>query len=296
LFFLGPVFPLILLIGYLPGWTIEQDLTLRIQAAKSTREAVKGAVIGLAFIAIFVLALPCLAAFCALIVFPPAENAAAQAVGENGLEIIAAFIQRMPLALAVFMLLGIVACQMSTVDTFANVSAMALSYDIVEPIMARRGGLRRRRALSRNLSGLVLLIGYGCALISESLNDVYYISSGVLSACIAVPAIAIFWKRANLPAAMAASIVGFLGVIGGYWLEFKFLQMENPEAPRYYVDILPVFLQGSYQYNYVALGVVLSLSALIAVSFATAPSDARRLASVRPAPIDATEDFVRSLS
>ena len=33
----------------------------------------------------------------------------------------------MPLAMSVFMLVGIVACQMSTVDTFANVSAMALA-------------------------------------------------------------------------------------------------------------------------------------------------------------------------
>ena len=32
------------------------------------------------------------------------------------------------------------------------------------------------------------------AFIADTLGDVYYLSSGVLSACIAVPAIAVFWK------------------------------------------------------------------------------------------------------
>ena len=37
LWFLGAIFPLTLLIGYLPGWLIEQDLLLRLQAARSTK-------------------------------------------------------------------------------------------------------------------------------------------------------------------------------------------------------------------------------------------------------------------
>ncbi|MCP4256192.1 MAG: sodium:solute symporter family protein, partial [Planctomycetes bacterium] len=249
LFFLGSLFPVVLLLGYLPGWMIEQDLCLRLQAVKSTREAKKGALLALVLITVFILILPSIAAFCALVVFPPVNGAPPDAIGSDATSITSAFIGTMPLGICLFMLVGIVACQMSTVDTFANVSAMALAYDIVEPVLLKRkASPKERLSIARYISIGSILAGLLCAFISDKLGDVYYISSGVLSASIAIPALFIFWRRTTLPAVMAASIVGFVGTVGGYFYEYKFLQVADPDAPHYYINELPGWLQNSYGY------------------------------------------------
>ena len=189
-FFLGMLFPVVLLVGYLPGWMIEQDLCLRLQAVKTTKEAKKGAVLALVLITVFILILPSIAAFCAIVAFPPVDGAAPEAIGADATGIISALIGTMPLAVSLFMLVGIVACQMSTVDTFANVSAMALAYDIVEPaLLKKKVSSERRLTFARYISIAAILAALVCAFISEKLGDVYYISSGVLSASIAVPAL-----------------------------------------------------------------------------------------------------------
>ncbi len=295
--FLGWLFPIVLLIGYLPGWMIEQDLILRIQAVPTTREAYKGAIIGLVLISIFVIALPAITAFCALIVYPPVDGAPAAAIGESAYEIISAFITSMPLAISVFMLVGLVACQMSTIDTFANVSAMALGHDLIDPVLAKkRATAKQRLASAKWVSMGVLGVSLLCALISTSLNDVYYISSGVLSASIAIPAFFIFWKRTTVQAVWTASVLGFIGVVGGYFYEYKFLQMTDAEAPHYYINDLPQWLQGSYCYNYIAFGVVLSLIAIVVVSLITPKPSEAQLAEVKEKPIDDMNDFMSSVS
>ena len=66
--FLGWLFPIVLLVGYLPGWMIEQDLIIRLQAAVSTKEARKAAIWGLFLIGAFVIVLPSIST-----VWPPAS-------------------------------------------------------------------------------------------------------------------------------------------------------------------------------------------------------------------------------
>lgn len=292
LWFLGWLFPIVLLVGYLPGWLLEQDLALRIQAAPNTREARKGAIWGFFLISTFVLALPTVVAACALVVFPPVNGAAPDTIGSDALGIVSAFIAKMPFALAVFMFLGIVACQMSTVDTFANVAALALGYDIIDPILRKKSaqGEARLRA-SKWTTFFILLVSLGCALINDSLQDVYYISSGVLSASVAVPAIFIYWKRTTSTAVCLASVAGFVGTVGGYFYEYKFLQSTDANAAHYYMNSLPVWLQQSYMYNYVAAGVLLSVVVLVGVSLLTPRPAAERLAEVRPEPVDDYEEF-----
>ena len=289
------MFPIVLLIGYLPGWMIEQDLLVRIQAAKSTKEARKGAVLGLVLITVFVLILPAIAAFCALVVFPPAEGMAPDAIGVDALQIISAFIARMPLIGSLFMFLGLLACQMSTIDTFSNVSALAISHDIVEPVLKKKevpGETRLKWA--RWISMGAILFALACALISETLGDVYYISSGILSACIAVPAMFLFWRRTTLTAVLAAAVVGCVGTIGFYLYEYKILQYMDPEAPNYYANELPSILQGSFMYNYIAVGVILSVITIIVVSLFTRKPSSGQLSLIRKNPVDDIGEFSRS--
>jgi len=283
----GKLFPFILLLGFLPGWMVEQDLTLRLQAARSTRQAMIGAGAAFVLIIVFVLALPCLTAFCALVAFPPAGQAPAAAVGGDATGIISAFVSQMPLGGAVFMVVAIVACQMSTVDTFTNVSAMPVAYDLLQPLLFRGITERGKVALGRIVTAACLLIAWGLACVSTSLSDVYNLSSGVLSACIAVPALAAFWRHTTLPGVLAASLAGFAATLGMYWFEYK---VENSVAS------LPEWLHASYQYNYVAAGVVVSVVVLVAVSLLTPRSAADRLAAVEARPVDDPDTFTREVT
>jgi SSS family solute:Na+ symporter len=276
--FLGWIFPVACLIGYLPGWLIEQDLTLRIQAAPTTGQARYGAVLGFIFITVFVITIPAFVAFCALVVFNP-EGANAAAVGSDYTSIILAFIQQMPAWLAILMFLGLVACQMSTVDTFSNVTAMPLAYDLVEPL-AMRGATREKVAtMARCMTGIALFLALAYAFIADSLGDVYFISSGVLSASIAIPALAIFWKRATTPGVVIASLVGGLATIAMYIYEYY-------EIAETYTDVLPSWLANGYGYLYIGTGVIASAIALVVVSLVTPKSREEYLASVDAVPVD----------
>jgi SSS family solute:Na+ symporter len=281
--FLGWLFPIVLLIGYLPGWMVEQDMVVRLQAARSTKEARKAAWWGLILIGVFVIVLPTIIGFCSLVAYPPDGASANPAIGEKAYNICSAFIEKLPTWLSVFMLVGILACQMSTVDTFANVSAMALAYDLVEPILAKKKMSAHSRLLfAKALSVFVLLLSLVCAMVNDSLQDVYYISSGVLSACIAVPTIFIFWRRTTLPAVLVAASLGFAGTVGAFVLEYHYLQQSD----------LPAWLQGSFGYNYVAAGVLLSLTSIVVVSLITGPAKAWQLAALQSVPIEDYGQFV----
>lgn len=291
--FLGWLFPVVLLIGYLPGWMIEQDLIIRLQAAQSTREAKKAAWWGLLFIGVFVIVLPSIIAFCALVVYPPDGANVNPAIGENAYNICSAFIQKLPLWLSVFMLVGIVACQMSTVDTFANVSALALSYDLIEPVMAKKKATSKARLLTAKwISMFAIVLSLALALVNKSLQDVYYISSGVLSACIAVPALFVFWKRTTLSATLTAAVLGFAGTVGGFWYEYHILDQANAEAANHYTKVLPAWMHNTIGYHYIALGVLLSLVSIVVVSLVTGPATKEQLASLQPAPVEDYSAFV----
>jgi len=285
LWFLGFLFPLILMTGYLPGWLLEQDLVVRMQAAPTTREARKGAWLGVLLIGIFICLLPALAAFFALVAFPTVDGMPAMAVGPGALEIITALITTLPEWVTVFMVLGIVACQMSTIDTFSNVTAMPIAHDIVEPRLKRAGVSEEKRHFSSRLISMgAIVLALLCALASESLGDVYYISSGVLSACIAVPFLFAFWKRTTLAGVLAAAVMGFLGTIGGYFYEYYAIADD-------YAAVLPGWLQNSYGYNYLAFGVLLSTASVLVVSLVTKPSSDKQLACVSKTPVDDYETF-----
>ena len=273
---LGWIFPLALLIGYLPGWLIEQDLAVRIQAAPTTKQARLGACIGFVLITIFIILIPAFVAFMSMVVFKdPAP------IGEKYYGIIGAFISQMPSGLVVFMFLGIISCQMSTVDTFSNVTAMPLAYDLIEPL-ALKNKKSSVSIVSRSITAIALILACVYAYWATSLEAVYYISSGVLSAAIAVPAIAIFWKRANTPGVIVSTVLGAATTIVVYFLEYKVYD-------KTYTKILPDWLQGGYWYYFVGSGVIVSVISLVIVSLATKKPTEEQLSAVSEEPVDGAE-------
>ncbi len=253
---LGFLFPLVLLIGYLPGWAIEQDLWLRLQATRSLKEARRSALATCLLVGTFVVAIPSAVGFLALAAFPPEAGAEAVAVGGPGsaaIGIISAFIAGMPPLTATLMFLGILACQMSTVDTFAGVAAMALGNDL----LGTRGPEGRRT--SRITSVLVLFVAFLYALWADRLGDIYYISSGVLSAAIAIPLVAWGWSRAGSTAIVSASLTGAVTAAAFYWIEYKVWELKAPAALSW--------LAPSIGYNYLAACVLASAAVLLLIGW-----------------------------
>ena len=80
-----------------------------------------------------------------------------------------------------------------------------------------------------------------------------------------------------------------MSTIGGYFYEYKILQYMNPEAPHYYATELPSWLQGSFMYNYLALGVIASIITIIVISLITKKPTTEQLESVGNLPMDELE-------
>lgn len=281
LFACGIAMPVILLFAYLPGWMIEQDLLIRIQAAKSLREARKGAVISLVLISFFVILLPTIIAFCAIILFPPGAETSAGAIGSDATGIISAIIlKHFPLWGQVLMFIGLIAAQMSTVDTFSNIVALPLTYDIIQPRFLK--GISREKAAqwSRIFSVAAIGLGLVYAVNSNSLMDIYVLSSGILTASIAVPAFAIFWKKATKLGILLSASCGFAGNVLFYIFEYHIWNH----------DFNPRWLADTYL-GYIIVGLVLSVIGLCAGSLLGSPQTAKEQNAVAAKPLEGIEVF-----
>ncbi len=281
LFACGIAMPIILLVAYLPGWMIEQDLLLRIQGAKSLKESRRGAWIALVLINVFVIAIPVLIAFNAVALFPPGAEGSAAAVGADATGIISAIIMNFfPLGAQVLMFVGLLAAQMSTVDTFANVIALPLTYDIIHPNFLKKKPKPVVTQWTRILAIAAILFGLIYALNATSLMDVYILSSGVLTASIAIPAFAMFCRKANRLGVILSAAMGFIGNVVFYIYEYHIVQHAYK----------PSWLADTYL-GYIIVGILGSLVGLIIGSAIGKPATVEELAAISPTPLEGAEVF-----
>ncbi|HEX7321143.1 MAG TPA: sodium:solute symporter family protein [bacterium] len=281
LFACGIAMPIILLFAYLPGWMVEQDLLQRIQAAKSLKQAYRMAYFSFVLIIVFVLIFPLLTAFSAIVLFPPGAETSAAAIGSDATGIISAIILKyFPIWAQILMLVGIIASQMSTVDTFANVTAMPLSYDLIQPIFFKKAPRPVALQWTRILAVIAILLGFVYAINATSLMDVYILSSGVLTASIAIPAFAIFWKKANKLGVTLSAIMGFVGNVVFYILEYHV--WKHNFQPKWFAD---TYL------GYIIIGLIGSVLGLVIGSLIGKPSSQEQLAVVAPKPLEGMEIF-----
>ncbi|MBU1650852.1 hypothetical protein KKA00_01415, partial [bacterium] len=281
IFACGIAMPIILLVAYLPGWMIEQDLLLRIQGAKSLKEAKKGAWMMLLLISVFVIGIPTLIAFHALILFPPGVEGSAAVIGGDATGIISAIILGyFPVWGQVLMFIGLIAAQMSTVDTFANVIALPLTYDLAQPILWKKDSKESIAKKSRFMAVIAILFGLIYALNANSLMDVYILSSGVLTASIAIPTFSLFWKRVNGLGITLAAIFGFLGNVLFYIWEYRIV--ENSYQPAWLANTW---------LGYIIVGIVASIVGLVVGSLIGKPATAEQLNTVSPTALEGTEIF-----
>jgi Na+/proline symporter len=208
------------LIAYLPGWLIETDVWLRLQAARSLSSARRGVLIAATNSVLFIGICPLLIGLCALYLYPPV-NGIIPAPLKDGAAIFTVLLQaHVPLWLGVLLSVGLASAAMSTIDTCGNVVALSLSYDVIEPRLKNPTPAQKEK-LVRIMSAVAIGLAYLYSLFTESLWDIFYLSSGVLTTTIALPMLALFFPSARREQVHAAIIGGFVTTLIGYFAESR---------------------------------------------------------------------------
>jgi solute:Na+ symporter, SSS family len=243
------------LVTYLPGWIFETDLWLRVQAAKDNRSAKRGVMLAGLNSLLFVGILPMLIGVAALVLFPMQGDAYPGIIGNEGDAIFSALVTTYaPGWMAVLFSVGLVAAAMSTIDTCVNVMALSLGYDIGDA--PKRSNPAR---WSRLVTAGSVALSFIFALNTESLWDIFYLSSGILTTSVAFPVAAVFIKKIKKNGVLWSSVSGFCGTILFYFLESGGLMK----------GIEPSWLQNS-GLGYILWGMLIAVAGyFLAVSLAT---------------------------
>ena len=215
----SPGLPLIVLTfaAYLPGWLFETDLWLRVQAARDQAAARRGVVLGAVNGLLFVGVLPLFIGGAALAIFPIQDTEFPAAIGHEGDAIFAALVTHFaPPWLAVGVAIGLMAAAMSTIDTCANVMALSVAYDLLN--VHERPGTQYG---SRLATAAAVAAACVFALNTESLWDIFYLSSGVLTTTVAFPVAAVFLPGVRSRAVFWSSAAGFAGTFAAYFGEAR---------------------------------------------------------------------------
>ncbi len=233
LMWLAPGWALIVMTfsAYLPGWIVETDVWIRLQAARTNGEARKGIFIAGFNSLVFVGIMPFIIGMAALILYPPAGGVIPAELQDGALIFTVIMKQYAPLWLNILLSVGLIAAAMSTIDTCGNVVALSFSHDLLEPILKTRWPAHKINRLARWSSVGAVFISFIYALFTDSLWDIFYLSSGILTTTVFIPVIASFFKG-TLPRQVNLSIgLGFIGTIVFYFLESRgALALLEPEA------------------------------------------------------------------
>ena len=219
--FLSPGFALIIMtfIVYLPGWLVETDVWLRLQAADTHREARKGVLLAGLNSLLFVGILPAIIGLTALYIYPPVGTTIPDRLQDGALIFSTLMQDYSPVWLNAFLAVGLVAAAMSTIDTCSNVVALSISYDILEPAIQRHLSKEKLNRLARWTSVLAIFLAFIYSLFTESLWDIFYLSSGILTTTVFLPVITSFLPGTRKLQVNLAIIFGFTATILFYFLE-----------------------------------------------------------------------------
>ncbi len=234
---------LLTLVAYLPGWAFEADLWLRVQAARDVKAARTGVIIGALNGLFFVGLLPLFIGIAALQLYPVTQGVMPTIIGNEGDAIFAALVlDYAPDWISLIITLGLVAAAMSTIDTCLNVMGLSISYDLFKG---------RPRLQSSTAGKIVTIFTVLCAMLFamkiDSLWDIFYLSSGILTTTVAFPVAAVFMKKVNRRGLFWSSLLGFAGTVSAYFLESRgFLN-----------GIEPTWLVNSYL-GFILWGIVLA--------------------------------------
>ncbi len=130
---------------------------------------------------------------------------------------------------------------MSTIDTCTNVMALSIAYDLLRVDTLDEASAAR---WSRNVVIGSTAAAAAFATVTDSLWDIFYLSSGILTTAVAFPIAAVFLPWATRRAVTWSSIAGLTATTTAY-----FLETYGPLA-----QLEPAWLAGS-GLGYIAWGI-----------------------------------------
>jgi Na+/proline symporter len=230
LFSPGIALILLTLFAYLPGWLIETDVWIRLQAAKSDKAAQNGTLLAAVNSTIFVGVLPMIIGLSALVLFPPVDGNTPEILQDGTLVFTIIMKQYAPLWLNILLSVGLIAAAMSTIDTCGNVVALSFSHDIIEPIYQHKKKPKQLKKYAMFSSMGAIIISFVYAIFTESLWDVFYLSSGILTTTVFLPVAGVFLRNTVSRQIYLSIALGFSATILFYYLESRgFLRAYEPE-------------------------------------------------------------------
>jgi solute:Na+ symporter, SSS family len=242
--------------AYLPGWLIETDVWIRLQAARSDRAARGGVFLAGINSFIFVGVMPLIIGLSALHLFPP-QDGIIPAQLQDGALIFTVFMQNYaPMALSIFLVVGLIAASMSTIDTCGNIVALSFSYDLLEPQLQNKWPAHKLNQLARISSVAAIFASFVYAVFTESLWDIFYLSSGILTTTVFIPVVSSFLRGTKPIQVKLAIICGLVSTLVLYFLESRGLLK----------GIEPAFIAET-GLGYIIWGFLCSLAGFIAGKF-----------------------------
>lgn len=263
----GPALIIMTIVSYLPGWLVETDVWIRLQAARSDTKARQGVAIAATNSLIFVGILPMIIGLSALYLYSPVNGVIPPELKDGATIFVRLMQDYSPVWLNVFLGVGLAAVAMSTIDTCGNVAALSACYDIVTPVLRKKSSPQLLQ-LSRRVTVLALAVAFFYSLCIESLWDIFYLSSGILTTTIFLPMMAIFLPKTKSQQVQAAIITGFIGTLLFYFLE----------SHGYLKTVEPQWLAAT-ELGYILWGFLASLLAFVVVGqlrFAMVPASSAR--------------------
>ena len=207
--------------AYLPGWLIETDVWIRLQAGRTDKVARKGVLIASLNSLIFVGIMPAIIGVSALILFPAVNGTIPAELGDGALIFTVIMSKYAPVWLNVFLSIGLIAAAMSTVDTCGNVVALSFSHDLLEPLLKKKWPEERLNRLARLSSVAAIFAAFIYAVFTESLWDIFYLSSGILTTSVFIPVLGSFLPRTRPAQVKYAIIAGLASTLIFYFLETR---------------------------------------------------------------------------
>ncbi len=212
---------LVTFFAYLPGWLIETDVWIRLQAARDNRTARRGILIAGINSFVFVGIMPLIIGLSALILFPPQQGAIPPQI-QDGALIFTVFMKEFaPTGLSILLAVGLIAAAMSTIDTCGNVVALSFSHDLMEPLFKDRWDAVQLNTLARVSSVGAILIAFVYAVFTESLWDIFYLSSGILTTTVFIPVISSFFPSTQARQVNRSIAAGLMATLLFYFLESR---------------------------------------------------------------------------
>jgi solute:Na+ symporter, SSS family len=205
-------------IAYLPGWLIETDVWVRLQAGRSNNQARKGIVLASINSLVFVGIIPLFIGLSALYLYPATNGVIPPQLQDGALIFTVIMQDYAPVWLSVILSVGLIAAAMSTIDTCGNIVALSISYDMLEPALKNKWNAQKLNKLARWMSVLAIFISFVYALFTDSLWDIFYLSSGILTTTVFIPVISTFIPGTKRMQVYLSIFFGLIGTLIFYFV------------------------------------------------------------------------------